>query len=204
MRCCCGCARWGFFCWKKIFFGKRSQVDWCTICFVWRKCFGKPQLDPLFFGKWIFWKDLVPEPRLDPLFFCLKNNFLESLGPGFFLLQKKQQLTCGMRGWVGTFLFVINRFFLESWMDAQFFLVWRRIFWKARGHASVFFLLKKYAINLRNALLLSRCARWGFFCWKKIFFGKPVPSGLMHNLFCLKKNFLESPGRGSCGGFFFF
>jgi len=56
-------------------------------------------------------------------FFCLKNNFLESLGPGFFLLQKKQQLTCGMRGWVGTFLFVINRFFLESWMDAQFFLV---------------------------------------------------------------------------------
>jgi len=51
----------------------------------------------------------------------LKNNFLESLGPGFFLLQKKQQLTCGMRGWVGTFLFVINRFFLESWMDAQFF-----------------------------------------------------------------------------------
>ena len=63
-------------------------------------------------------------------------------------------------------------------------------------------------------LLLSwRCAGWGFFL-EKDFFGKldrctifilfvefflkaRVPSGSMHILFVLKKNFLESPGRGS-------
>jgi len=73
----------------------------------------------------------------------LKNNFLESLGPGFFLLQKKQQLTCGMRGWVGIFLFVINRFFLESWIDAQFFFGLKKNFLESPGSCISLFSFKK-------------------------------------------------------------
>jgi len=79
-----------------------------------------------------------------------------------------------MHGWVGTFLFVINRFFLESWIDAQFFWFEEEFFGKPRLWVMrwVFFLLK----NKQKLSSGTRCCCHGAapggdfsFCWKKIF-----------------------------------
>jgi len=76
-----------------------------------------------------------------------------------------------------------------------------------RSCLGLFSFTKKAAINLRNALLLScRCAGWGpFFLLEKDFFWKAGPKWIDAQFFFgLKKNFLESPGRGSCVGLFSF
>jgi len=105
------------------------------------------------------------------IFLGLKKNFLESPGRrscvGLFSFLKKAVISrthCCCRAALGG--------------DFFFIFVWRRIFCKARvlGHASVCFLLKKYAvINQWNALLLSCCAGWGPFFVRKRFFWKAGP-----------------------------
>jgi len=90
-----------------------------------------------------------------------------------------QQLTSGTRCCCapgGDFLLLLEKDFLESWIDAQFLFCLKKNFLESPGPGScLVFFTKNAAINLRNALLLS-CRGWGpFFLLEKDFFWKAGP-----------------------------
>jgi len=124
-----------------------------------------------------------------------------------------QQLTSGTRCCCrgaapgGDFLLLLEKDFFGKLDRCTIFILFEEEFFGKPGSRVMpcFFLQKNAAINLRNALLLS-CRGWGpFFLLEKEFFWKAGPKWIDAQFFFgLKKNFLESPGRGSCVGLFSF